>query len=214
MNYQEDVIDSVFTLAHEAGHSMHTYFSARTQPFQDYEYTIFVAEVASTFNEQLLSARLLAQASDRKTPGLPEPAVNRRDPRHPHPPDHVRRIREDHPRHRGGGQAHARAHPQRIPPPAHFFGPDFARRVVVAGGIASPFYNAFCVYKYATGIMPLTRRNVSPGREERERYLNFLGRRFKFARPLARRRGRHQPEPVATAMERFKTLVAELRELV
>ena len=59
MNYQEDVIDSVFTLAHEAGHSMHTYLSARTQPFQYYEYAIFVAEVASTFNEQLVNALLL-----------------------------------------------------------------------------------------------------------------------------------------------------------
>ena len=54
MNYQPDVLDHVFTLAHEAGHSMHSYYSARNQPFQYYNYTIFVAEVASTFNEQLL----------------------------------------------------------------------------------------------------------------------------------------------------------------
>ena len=55
MNYQPDVLDHVFTLAHEAGHSMHSYYSAKHQPFQYYNYTIFVAEVASTFNEQLLS---------------------------------------------------------------------------------------------------------------------------------------------------------------
>ncbi|OVE80334.1 oligoendopeptidase F, partial [bacterium J17] len=54
MNYKEDNLNDVFTLAHEAGHSMHSYYSIRNQPFQDYQYTIFVAEVASTFNEQLL----------------------------------------------------------------------------------------------------------------------------------------------------------------
>ena len=55
MNYQPDVLDHVFTLAHEAGHSMHSYYSAKHQPYAYYDYAIFVAEVASTFNEQLLS---------------------------------------------------------------------------------------------------------------------------------------------------------------
>ena len=59
MNYQPDVLDHVFTLAHEAGHSMHSYYSAQHQPYQYYDYTIFVAEVASTFNEQLLSQHLM-----------------------------------------------------------------------------------------------------------------------------------------------------------
>ena len=66
MNYHEDVLNDVFTLAHEAGHSMHTYFSAKTQSYETYYYTIFVAEVASTFNEQLLSKHLLEQADDKK----------------------------------------------------------------------------------------------------------------------------------------------------
>ncbi len=64
MNFQPTVLDHVFTLAHEAGHSMHSYFSAKTQPFQYYNYTIFVAEVASTFNEQLLSKHLMRNARD------------------------------------------------------------------------------------------------------------------------------------------------------
>lgn len=64
MNYQSDVLDHVFTLAHEAGHSMHSHYSAKHQPYTYYNYTIFVAEVASTFNEQLLSDHLLAQARD------------------------------------------------------------------------------------------------------------------------------------------------------
>ncbi len=64
MNYQPDVLDHVFTLAHEAGHSMHSHYSAKRQPYTYYNYTIFVAEVASTFNEQLLSRHLLARARD------------------------------------------------------------------------------------------------------------------------------------------------------
>ncbi len=56
--------NDVFTLTHEAGHSMHSWYSARSQPFQYYNYTIFVAEVASTFNEQLLTDYLLKNAGD------------------------------------------------------------------------------------------------------------------------------------------------------
>lgn len=58
MNYQDDVLNDMFTLTHEAGHSMHSYYSHKYQPYQDHEYTIFVAEVASTFNEQLLFRQL------------------------------------------------------------------------------------------------------------------------------------------------------------
>src|SRR5207253_9452290 len=64
MNYQPDVLNHVFTLAHEAGHSMHSYYSAKHQPYQYYDYVIFVAEVASTFNEELLSHHLLKNARD------------------------------------------------------------------------------------------------------------------------------------------------------
>src|SRR5207247_2738910 len=61
-----DVFADVYTLAHEAGHSMHTWFSAKSQRFQDYDYPIFLAEVASTFNEELLTHHLLEQTKDRK----------------------------------------------------------------------------------------------------------------------------------------------------
>jgi oligoendopeptidase F len=66
MNYKDDVFADVYTLAHEAGHSMHTWFSQRTQLFQDYDYPIFLAEVASTFNEELLTHYLLEQTADPK----------------------------------------------------------------------------------------------------------------------------------------------------
>ncbi len=63
MNYKEDVFADVYTLAH-AGHSMHSWFSQNSQLFQDYDYPIFLAEVASTFNEELLTHHLLEQTSD------------------------------------------------------------------------------------------------------------------------------------------------------
>jgi oligoendopeptidase F len=66
MNYKEDVFADVYTLAHEAGHSMHSWFAQESQLFQDYEYPIFLAEVASTFNEELLTHHLLEQTSDPK----------------------------------------------------------------------------------------------------------------------------------------------------
>ena len=66
MNYKEDVFADVYTLAHEAGHSMHSWFAQNSQLFQDYEYPIFLAEVASTFNEELLTHHLLEQTSDPK----------------------------------------------------------------------------------------------------------------------------------------------------
>ncbi len=66
MNYKDDVFADVYTLAHEAGHSMHSWFSQNSQRFQDYEYPIFLAEVASTFNEELLTHHLLEETSDPK----------------------------------------------------------------------------------------------------------------------------------------------------
>jgi oligoendopeptidase F len=65
LNFNGD-FDSVSTLAHEAGHAMHSYFSNRAQPYPCADYSIFVAEVASTFNEALLIERLFAAAQDRE----------------------------------------------------------------------------------------------------------------------------------------------------
>jgi oligoendopeptidase F len=63
MNYN-DTLDSVFTLAHEVGHTMHTLLAHRHQPFVYAGYTIFVAEVPSTLNEALLLDFMLGRTSD------------------------------------------------------------------------------------------------------------------------------------------------------
>ncbi len=63
LNYQKTTHD-IFTIAHEMGHSMHTYYSCKAQPFSKEGYKIFVAEVASTCNEVLLLKYLLATQTD------------------------------------------------------------------------------------------------------------------------------------------------------
>ncbi len=65
LNYN-DTVDSMFTLAHEMGHAMHSHYTWANQPFVYGDYTIFVAEVASTVNEALLMDRLLKKTSDKK----------------------------------------------------------------------------------------------------------------------------------------------------
>ncbi|MBR1456912.1 MAG: oligoendopeptidase F [Oscillospiraceae bacterium] len=62
----KDTLDSMFTLAHEMGHALHSYYSCRSQPVCDSDYVIFVAEVASTCNEVLLMRYLLANTEDKK----------------------------------------------------------------------------------------------------------------------------------------------------
>lgn len=65
LNYQDD-LDSMFTLAHELGHAVHSYLSNQTQPTVYRDYVIFVAEVASTCNEALLMEHLLGQTQDKR----------------------------------------------------------------------------------------------------------------------------------------------------
>lgn len=65
LNYQQTTND-IFTIAHELGHAMHSYFSSKTQPQEKADYRIFVAEVASTVNEILLIKYLLKTTQDKK----------------------------------------------------------------------------------------------------------------------------------------------------
>ncbi|MGL5949993.1 MAG: oligoendopeptidase F, partial [Cetobacterium sp.] len=65
LNYN-GTMDAVFTLAHELGHTMHSMLSTENQPYPTSSYTIFVAEVASTFNERLLLDNMLKNTTDSK----------------------------------------------------------------------------------------------------------------------------------------------------
>ena len=62
----KDTLDSMFTIAHEMGHALHSYYSCQHQPVSQSDYVIFVAEVASTCNEILLMRHLLGKTQDKK----------------------------------------------------------------------------------------------------------------------------------------------------
>ena len=224
MNYQPEVLDHVFTLAHEAGHSMHSYYSARSQPFQYYDYVIFVAEVASTFNEQLLSRHLMQQArSDQQRAYL----INRDI-------DAIRGtiIRQTmfaefekiiHALAESGEPLTVDCFQQEYSKLLEaYFGPDFTidEQLKLECFRIPHFYRAFYVYKYATGLsaaIALSERVLHGGQAELNAYLAFLqGGCSKDPLDLLRDAGvdMAQPEPVLTALDRFETLVDQLDELL
>ena len=224
MNYQPTVLDHVFTLAHEAGHSMHSYYSAEHQPFVYYDYTIFVAEVASTFNEQLLSRHLMEQA---KTDGERAYLVNR----------DIDAIRGTIIRQTMFAEFEKTIHalaeagePLTIECLKHqygklleaYFGPDFVidPQLQLECLRIPHFYRAFYVYKYATGLsaaIALSQRVLGGGEQELNDYLSFLqGGCSKFPLDLLRDAGvdMAKPGPVNTALNRFESLVDELDTLL
>lgn len=224
MNFQETLLDHVFTLAHEAGHSLHTHYSSRNQPFAYYGYTLFVAEVASTFNEQLLSRHLLAQAADDRERAF---LINRE----------IDQIRGTIIRQTMFAEfekiAHHLAETNEPLSPARFrseyrglleryFGPEFALDdVLELECLRIPhFYRAFYVYKYATGLsaaIALTDRVTSGGPAELADYMSFLkGGCSKWPLDLLRDAGVDLERPVAVraALEQFGKLVDELDGLL
>jgi len=224
MNYQPRVLDHVFTLAHEAGHSMHSYYSARQQPYAYYNYTIFVAEVASTFNEQLLSHHLMTRARDKHERAF---LVNRE----------IDAIRGTIFRQTMFAEFEKLTHEsaERNDPLTldrlraiyrqlleEYFGRDFELDDELSlECLRIPhFYRAFYVYKYATGMsaaIALAERVLQGGRAEREAYLAFLKAGCsRYPLELLRDAGvdMESPEPVEAAMTRFSRLVDELDELL
>jgi len=224
MNYQPDVFNEVFTLAHEAGHSMHTWHSARKQPYQYYGYVIFVAEVASTFNEMLLSHHLLESARDDRQRAY---LINREI-------DDIRStvIRQTmfaeyekvtHAMAEAGEpltvQTLRDAYRKLL---EAYFGPEFALddELSLECMRIPHFYRAFYVYKYATGMsaaIALSQRVLNGGKKELADYLGFLsGGCSKDPLDLLRDAGvdMQRPEPVDTALAHFGKLVEELDELL
>jgi oligoendopeptidase F len=224
MNYQPDVLDHVFTLAHEAGHSMHTYLSSEHQPYEYYSYTIFVAEVASTFNEQLLSRHMMNRAKNEKTRAY---LINRE----------IDAIRGTIIRQTMFAEFEKNTHamveagePLTVESLkseygkllADYFGPDFAidEELKLECLRIPHFYSAYYVYKYATGLsaaIALSERVMSGGAGELDDYLKFLkGGCSKWPLDLLRDAGvdMASPAPVDTALSYFERLVEELDQLL
>ena len=94
LNYN-DTLDNMFTLAHEMGHAMHSWYSNANQPYIYSQYKIFVAEVASTCNEILLMEYLLANTTDKKERAYLLNHYLDSFKGNSVPPDHVRGVRDE-----------------------------------------------------------------------------------------------------------------------
>jgi oligoendopeptidase F len=224
MNYKEDVFSDIYTLAHEAGHSMHTWFSQAHQLYQNYDYPIFLAEVASTFNEELLTHYLLEKTTD---PRMRAYLINRQ----------VDDIRGTVYRQTMFAEFEKIIHEMEEAGEAltldtfraayrglleTYFGPDFALDAELElECLRIPhFYSAFYVYKYATGMsaaVSLSQSVLHGGRPEVERYLGFLksgGSQF----PLPTLQGAGvdmtTPQPIEHTLRLFAQRVEELETLL
>jgi len=224
MNYQPEVLNDVFTLTHEAGHSMHSYLSSSHQPFEYYDYTIFVAEVASTFNEQLLTAHMMEHAEDDQYRAY---LINREL-------DAIRGtiLRQTmfaefekitHEMAQAGQpltvQDFKDVYFQLL---KDYFGPDFTLddELALECFRIPHFYRAFYVYKYATGLsaaIALSKRVLNGSGDELTDYLGFLqGGCSADPLDLLRNAGvdMEQPQAVDTALDHFGKLVGQLDELL
>jgi oligoendopeptidase F len=224
MNYKPEVLDDMFTLAHEAGHSMHTYYSKQHQSFEYYGYTIFVAEVASTFNEQLLSRHLLKQAKTKEERAY---LIN-------HDIDSIRGtiIRQTmfaefekiiHAAAEAGEPLTVASFKSMYRQLLEaYFGPEFQidEQLSLECFRIPHFYRAFYVYKYATGLsaaIALSQRVLQGGAKELNDYHSFLkGGCSQWPLDLLRAAGvdMESPAPVDTALAHFERLVQELDDLL
>ena len=225
MNYKDDSIRDVFTLAHEGGHSMHSYYSAKNNPFMHYSYTIFEAEVASTFNEELLFRHFIKNSSNDKE--LKLYMVNKR----------VDDILATLYRQTMFAEFEKRTHeleeggePLTVDVLRReyrgllekYFGSEMIlEKESDLEGLRIPhFYRAFYVYKYATGIsaaLALAERVLSGGENEREDYFRFLksgGSRFPIESLKAAGVDMSSPAPVEAACAIFSRLVDELEGML
>jgi oligoendopeptidase F len=224
MNYKADVFSDVYTLAHEAGHSMHTWYAQNSQTFQDYDYPIFLAEVASTFNEELLTHHLLAQADDPKMRAY---LLNRQ----------IDDLRGTLYRQTMFAEFEKIIHAMEEAGEAltldsfrgayrglleAYFGPRFALDPELGlECLRIPhFYNAFYVYKYATGIsaaVALAQKVLNGGAADLAAYLGFLrsgGVQYPLETLATAGVDLSSPAPVNAALGLFERRVGELEGLL
>jgi oligoendopeptidase F len=221
INYRDENINSLYTLIHEAGHSMHSWYSNRRQPFVYHDYTIFVAEVASTFNETLLSRHLLQRyEGDRNMRAY---ILNREI-------DNIRAtlfrqcmfaefemlthhaVEENRPltlevmrdAYRGLLKT--------------YFGDHLSldEELTLECLRIPHFYSPFYVYKYATGIsaaIALALKVAGEGTTARDAYLDFLslgGSMFPLDELRSAGVDMSRPEPIEGAISHFSGLVDQL----
>lgn len=223
LNHQ-DTLDSMFTLAHEMGHSLHTFFSNRTQPHLYAGYKIFVAEVASTLNEALVMEDLLKKTNDTKILAY---LINHyleqfrgtifRQTMFAEFEKKVHSIVEE-----GGALTAASLSEIYRSLNAVYYGTDVVLdpEIALEWARIPHFYNAFYVYKYATGFsaaIAFARAILTEGEPAVARYIKFLSSGSSdYPIELLRQAGvdMETPVPVRNALEVFKELVGRLETLL
>jgi oligoendopeptidase F len=223
LNYQEN-LDNMFTLAHEFGHSMHSFYTRRTQPYPYGDYTIFVAEVASTLNEALLTHYLLETVTDKP---LRMYIIN-------HYLEGFRATlyrqtlfadfeRQIHAMAEAGEAltAESLSKVYKDLNVAYYGGETNVDNLTEIEWARIPhFYYNFYVYQYATGISAsaaLAQQIVTEGQPAVERYRRFLTRGSSdYSINLLRNAGvdMTSPAPVQQALELFGRYVGEMEKLV
>ncbi len=223
LNY-DNKLDDAFTLAHELGHSLHSYYSNATQPYVYSQYSIFVAEVASTVNESLLIDYMINKAKDDKEKAY---LINHYLEqfrgtvyRQTMFAEFEKLIHEEV--EKGGALT-----PESIG--SIYSGLNrlyFGEEVVLDEEIAREwariphFYSAFYVYKYATGFTAATalkEQILKEGEPAVKRYIDFLkAGSSDYPLNVLKKAGVDltKPEPVQEALDYFGQLVDELEKLV
>ncbi len=216
--------DSMYTLAHELGHSMHSYFSRTYQPFQYGDYTIFVAEVASTLNEGLLTEYLLKTTKD---PTVRLAILN-------HSLEDLRgtlfrqtmfaefeqqiysRAEQGEPLTADTLSAMYRALNEK-----YYGGEAVIDELIDIEWARIPhFYYNFYVYQYATGISAasaLVQQILREGKPAVDRYLKFLSSGSSdYSIELLKKAGvdMTSPEPVRQALQLFDTHLKQMEDLL
>lgn len=224
LNYKEDVLGDVFTLAHEGGHSMHSYYSKRNNPFLCYDYTIFEAEVASTFNEQLVARYLTQNAeSEQMRTFIIAKQID----------DMIATLFRQTMFAEFELLCHTQQEQGQILTVStlrktyrdllkSYFGPEMVlEENSDLEGLRIPhFYNAYYVYKYATGIsaaIALSERVLNGGWRELDDYLGFLksgGSKFPIQSLKNAGVDMSTQAPVEAAMKKFEALLSQFEKAI
>lgn len=222
LNHNE-TLDSMFTLAHEMGHAMHSYLSNKTQPHVDANYVIFVAEVASTCNEVLLMEHLLKNTTDKVQRAY---LINH----------FLESFRGTVYRQTMFAEFELLTHQmcergESLTPDAlsslyydlnkKYFGDGMVvdEDIAMEWARIPHFYYNFYVYQYATGFsaaVALANRILNEGQPAVEDYFKFLsGGRSKSPIDLLKIAGvdMNTPKPVNAGLEMFGRLLDEMEEL-
>lgn len=224
LNYKDSIIRDVFTMAHEGGHSMHSWYSAKSNPFMQYNYTIFEAEVASTFNEELVFQHLIKKADkpEMRTYLLAMRAADIMATLHRQTMFAEYELKTHELVENGTPLSAPLLRKVYRGLLEEYFGPEmvFEENSDMEGLRIPHFYSAFYVYKYATGIsaaMALADRVTKGGEAERNDYFNFLksgGSRYPIESLKVAGVDMESPAPVQAALDKFAAIIDELDKCI